>query len=202
MDVDAINLSPEERSKRLKQGACFTCGELGHRAKDHFDPNFKAKGTTTNRPYIARTGNQTEITDLDLDRPDPPTSLNRSEDSPRSTRLNSIGKPLELTMKKMKIFLFPSRRCLDVTPYSISDPPSIFCRTEPKNYLYQDQYPEPKRIIKRRRDSLSRYRSLRTFYWRTIRKLYEPEETNTRRTPRSLQCRRNAEPKRNDYTLH
>ena len=59
MDVDAINLSPEERSKRLKQGACFTCGELGHRAKDHFDPNFKAKGTTTNRPYIARTGNQT-----------------------------------------------------------------------------------------------------------------------------------------------
>ena len=53
MDVDAINLSPEERSKRLKQGACFTCGELGHRAKDHFDPNFKAKGSMTNRPYIA-----------------------------------------------------------------------------------------------------------------------------------------------------
>ncbi len=57
MDVDAINLSPEERNKRMKQGQCFTCGEPGHRARDHNDPNFK-KGSTQNRPYTPRTGNQ------------------------------------------------------------------------------------------------------------------------------------------------
>ncbi len=136
MDVDAINLSPEERNKRMKQGQCFTCGEPGHRARDHNDPNFKRETlrTALTHPELAI---NPEI-DRARDRPDPEILPSRSEDSPRSTEPNYIKKCLAPKMKTMKIFLFLSRRCPGVPSYTISDPPSLFCRIQPKNDIPQD----------------------------------------------------------------
>ncbi|KJA16859.1 hypothetical protein HYPSUDRAFT_97926, partial [Hypholoma sublateritium FD-334 SS-4] len=47
MDVDAI--STEERNKRLRKGECFICGQQGHMARSHQDPNFKSGTNNRNR---------------------------------------------------------------------------------------------------------------------------------------------------------
>ena len=38
MDVDAVQLSNEERTRRLQERLCFKCGKKGHQAKDCRNP--------------------------------------------------------------------------------------------------------------------------------------------------------------------
>ena len=44
MDIDAVQLSDQERDRQLKKGLCFKCGKPGHMSKGCNNPFLKKEG--------------------------------------------------------------------------------------------------------------------------------------------------------------
>ena len=55
MDIDAVQISDQEKERRLKKGLCFKCGKHGHMSKECNNPFLKKEGKKpkTKKPEVS-----------------------------------------------------------------------------------------------------------------------------------------------------